>query len=168
MNAEDKPYWLVIAERYIGTEEFKGAKHNPIIVGFWKMIKRGGIKDDETPWCAAFVGGCLEQAGIVSSRFEGASSYLRWGIPLSVQRPRLGCVTVIKRPGGNHVFFTVGVSADGTKLIGLGGNQSDKVRYAVFNMADVRGHSWPIAVPVGPDAPVVNVDLFLKEKVRME
>lgn len=51
-----EPKWLVEARRYIGEREIKGPKHNPKILQMWKDIKRGGIKDDETPWCAAFVG----------------------------------------------------------------------------------------------------------------
>ena len=71
-----EPVWLSIARKYIGTKEIKGIKHEPKIVQWWRAIKRGGIKDDETPWCAAFVGGVLEEAGIISSRNEGARSYL--------------------------------------------------------------------------------------------
>jgi uncharacterized protein (TIGR02594 family) len=161
----NKPLWLTIAEKYIGTEEFKGLRHNQVIVGFWKLIKRGGIKDDETPWCAAFVGGCLEQAGIVSSRFEGAASYLKWGNP--IPKPLLGCIAVISRPGGNHVFFVAGVTPDGKRVIGLGGNQSDKVRYAVFDAAGVKSYRWPAAVPPSDPAPTINPMLLLNN-VKMD
>jgi len=73
--------WIEIARNKIGVREIKGSQHNNIIVKMWKAIKRSGIKDDETPWCAAFVGSCLEEAGIVSTRFESAGSYLSWGTP---------------------------------------------------------------------------------------
>jgi uncharacterized protein (TIGR02594 family) len=156
-----KPAWLEIAESYTGTTEFKGMRHNPVIVGFWKLIKRGGIKDDETPWCAAFVGGCLEQSGIVSSRFESAASYLDWGV--EVRRPLLGCVAVVSRPGGNHTFFVAAISNDGKRVVGLGGNQSDKVRYSLFDISTVKSFRWPEIVPLGEPAPVVNPALFLTE-----
>ena len=64
--------WIELARKFIGLHEVKGKEHNPEILQMWKDIKRGGIKDDETPWCAAFVGAMLERAGIKSSRFEGA------------------------------------------------------------------------------------------------
>ncbi|EDR9797697.1 TIGR02594 family protein, partial [Salmonella enterica subsp. enterica serovar Zongo] len=67
-----EPKWLAEARRYIGEREIKGAQHNPLIVQMWRDIKRGGIKDDETPWCAAFVGAVLEHVGIKSTRFESA------------------------------------------------------------------------------------------------
>lgn len=54
-----EPKWLTEARRYIGEREIKGPQHNPLIVQMWKDIKRGGIKDDETPWCAAFVSSVL-------------------------------------------------------------------------------------------------------------
>jgi hypothetical protein len=51
-----EPKWLSEARKHIGTREIKGGQHNAEILGWWKAIKRSGIKDDETPWCAAFVG----------------------------------------------------------------------------------------------------------------
>lgn len=74
-----KMRWVDEARRHIGLTEIKGPQHNPEIVAMWKAIKRGGIRDDETPWCAAFVGACLERVGIQSTRFEGARSYASWG-----------------------------------------------------------------------------------------
>lgn len=43
--------WLIEARKFIGEKEIKGKQHNPLILQWWKDIKRGGIKDDETPWC---------------------------------------------------------------------------------------------------------------------
>ena len=53
MTISNEPRWLVEARKYMGQMEIKGPRHNPLILQFWKDIKRGGIKDDETPWCAA-------------------------------------------------------------------------------------------------------------------
>lgn len=65
-----EPAWVIEARKYIGERELKGPKHNSLILQMWRDIKRGGIKDDETPWCAAFVGAVLERCGIKSTRFE--------------------------------------------------------------------------------------------------
>lgn len=43
--------WIELARQFIGLHEVKGREHNPEILQMWKDIKRGGIKDDETPWC---------------------------------------------------------------------------------------------------------------------
>ena len=98
--------WIKEARRFIGEREIKGPEHNPLIVQWWKDIKRGGIKDDETPWCAAFTGAMLEHVGIRSSRFESAKSYLEWGTGL--KEPAYGCVVVFTRTGGGHVGFVIG------------------------------------------------------------
>ncbi|EDV5649303.1 TIGR02594 family protein [Salmonella enterica] len=148
-----EPKWLVEARRYIGEREIKGARHNPLIVQMWRDIKRGGIKDDETPWCAAFTGAVLERVGIKSTRFESAGSYLGWGSQLL--QPALGCVAVFTRDGGGHVGFVVG-ETDGGDLLVLGGNQSDAVNIRSFPRSRVSGYRWPVGVPDLPqDLPVL-------------
>lgn len=137
--------WVAEARRYIGEREIKGGQHNPLILQMWKTIKRGGIKDDETPWCAAFVGFCLENVGIVSSRFESAKSYLTWGQKLDGPAP--GCIVVFTREGGGHVGFLTGMTIDGRLLI-LGGNQGDEVNVRAFPESRVSGYRWPLSWPV--------------------
>jgi uncharacterized protein (TIGR02594 family) len=144
-----EPAWLVEARKHIGLREVPGVKSHPTIVKWWKDIKRGGIKDDATPWCAAFVGACLENVGIISSRFESARSYLKWGQPLKIGA--LGCIVVLGRGGSfGHVGFLVGVNAKGWPLL-LGGNQGDAVSIAAFDPARVLGYRWPLAVPLPAD-----------------
>ena len=142
------PRWLQLARGFIGLREVKGGKHAPEIVQFWKDIKRGGIKDDETPWCAAFVGAMLERSGIRSSRYESAKSYLQWGRTLS--EPVLGCVVVFTREGGGHVGFLVGRDKAGNLLI-LGGNQSDQVNIRAFPVSRVTGYRYPAELPLPTD-----------------
>ncbi|MDP3124593.1 MAG: TIGR02594 family protein [Thiobacillus sp.] len=141
----NEPAWLIEARKHIGTKEIPGAKHEPKILGWWKAIKRGGIKTDEVPWCAAFVGGCLEAVGIISSRFESAKSYMTWGLPLKYPVP--GCIAVFSRAGGGHVGFVVAGDGNGRLLI-LGGNQNNQVSIAPFDETRVIGYRWPRAVPI--------------------
>lgn len=135
-----EPKWLQLARGQIGLREVKGGQHAPEIVQFWKDIKRSGIKDDETPWCAAFVGAMLERAGIRSSRFESAKSYLQWGV--LVAEPCLGCIVVFTRDGGGHVGFVVGIDKAGNLLV-LGGNQGDAVSIKAFPRDRVSGYRMP-------------------------
>lgn len=137
--------WVAEGRKLIGLSEIKGSKHAPEIVQMWKDIKRGGIKDDETPWCAAFVGACLERAGVRSSRFESAKSYLDWGSKLST--PVYGAIAVFTREGGGHVGFVVGQTASGDLLI-LGGNQGDAVNIKAFKRDRVSGFRWPDNQPL--------------------
>lgn len=157
-----KAKWITEAEKFIGLREVKGAKHAPEIVQFWKDIKRGGIKDDETPWCAAFVGAMLERVGIKSSRFESAKSYLQWGKQLV--NPVPGCIVVFSRDGGGHVGFVMGKDKAGNLLV-LGGNQSDAVNIKAFPISRAVGYRWPadIAVPADPLPVLAAADLSSSE-----
>lgn len=149
-----EPKWLQEARKLIGLREIKGPNHAPEILQMWRDIKRSGIKDDETPWCAAFVGAMLERAGIRSSRFESARSYLTWGDQLV--EPIVGCVVVFSRDGGGHVGFCVGQDASGNLLI-LGGNQADAVNIRAFPRTRVTGYRWPSGVlPTEPGLPVLS------------
>lgn len=140
-----EPMWLTEARRHVGVREIPGVNHHPLIVQMWRAIKRGGIKDDETPWCAAFVGFCLENVGIVSTRFESARSYLTWG--RSLRTPVPGCIVVLTREGGGHVGFVTGVKSDGRLLV-LGGNQGNEVNIRAFPRERASGYRWPLAVPL--------------------
>ena len=93
---------------------------------------------DETPWCAAFVGWCMTQAGKPLGKTSArAESWKDWGSDLTA--PRYGCVAVVyKTPSkalkattasGWHVALYVKGDAEpgGTgSLVLLGGNQGDK------------------------------------------
>lgn len=124
-----------IAESYIGLQEWPGAKHNPEIVKMYAASGNGWVKDDETPWCAAFVGAVLAQAGIKGTNKLNARSYLDWGedIPLSEAQP--GDIVVLWRGNRDgwqgHVGFFAGIAENGNILL-LGGNQGNAVSKASF------------------------------------
>lgn len=138
------PPWITEAQKYVGTREIRGQRHEPRILAWWRAIFRGGIRDDETPWCSAFVGAMFEFSGIPSTRFESARSWERWG--RAVPRPVYGCVAVFSRPGGGgHVGFVVGQDVKGNLLI-LGGNQGDEVNVRAFDRRRVIAYRWPAGV----------------------
>lgn len=152
-----EPYWLIEARKYLGQKEIAGVKHNPLILKWWMLI-RAPFSDDETPWCAGFVGGILESCNIKSSRSASARSYLNWGIGLKT--PVVGSIVVFSRPGSawsGHVGFVVGKDRVGNLLV-LGGNQGDAVSIRAFPMNRVLGYSWPFDVKI-PTAPLPVYDL---------
>lgn len=154
--------WIDEAKKHIGLKEIKGSKHNAQIIMFWKSIKRSGIKDDETPWCAAFVGAMLESVGIVSTRYESAKSYEKWGVKLD--HPAYGCVVVFTREGGGHVGFVVGQDKLGNLLV-LGGNQGDAVNVKAFQRNRVTSYRWPVGVTIGQkDLPVMDAVDFSRNE----
>jgi uncharacterized protein (TIGR02594 family) len=145
MTMPPEPQWMAEARSYNGEREIKGREHNPLILRWWALI-HAGFSDDETPWCAAFVGGILENHGIRSSRSARARSYLTWGRVLD--RPVPGCIAVLERgPVNGHVGFVTGITRDG-RIVLLGGNQGDEVNESPFEMSRVIGWRWPESVPI--------------------
>lgn len=162
-QSDEMPSWLRVAFSYLGLEEYKGSKHNEEILEFWRRIG-APFKDDETPWCAGYVGGVLEEAEIRSSRSAAARSYTNWGVELD--GPAVGAVVVFWRgkPDGwsGHVGFVVGKDQRNNLMV-IGGNQGDAVNVKPFDTARVLAYRWPKSQPmpkgVGFDAlPVVNSD----------
>jgi uncharacterized protein (TIGR02594 family) len=160
-----EPRWLTKARSYIGLTEHPGKKHNPTILKWWQSI-RAPFRDDETPWCAGFVGGILEDLGIKSSRSAAARSYTKWGQGLPY--PTVGCVVVFWRgkPTGwsGHVGFVVGRDAAGNLMV-LGGNQGNAVNIKPFSKSRVLSYRWPAGEPKPgkPYLPLLRSDGRLSE-----
>lgn len=147
-----EPRWLVSARAEIGTKEIPGKKHNPKVLQYWLQM-RAPFTDDETPWCAGFVGAMLEKNGIKSSRSAMARSYSNYGQKLS--GPIVGCIVVMARagsPGSGHVGFYVGKDGRGNMMI-LGGNQGDAVNIKPFPLSRAVGFRWPAGEPMTTVAP---------------
>lgn len=138
----DDPAWMALARRELGVREEPGPAHNARILSFFRDAGHGEVRNDETAWCAAFVGACLERAGMRSTRSLMARSYLTWGEP--IQHPRPGCIVVLKRgldPRSGHTGFYAGEDAGGIQV--LGGNQSDSVRITTYARSRLLGYRWP-------------------------
>ena len=136
------PNWYLAAREYIGLKEIAGSKHNPEILKFWERCHLP-FRDDETAWCAGFVGGVLEGCGIRSTRSGMARSYLRWGVECE---PRIGCIVVFWRghpdsPSG-HVGFLAGMPSP-ILVPTLGGNQGNQVCVKRYPKARLLGYRWP-------------------------
>jgi uncharacterized protein (TIGR02594 family) len=166
-----EPSWLVNARKYIGLHESNGPQTNPQILKFLDEADGtagdgktlGGIRDDETPWCATFVSATLEECTIKSMRSAWARSYLKFGDELP--GPAVGCVVVFERgPTSGHVGFVVGKDRNGNIMV-LGGNQGDSVKVSPFPRSRVLSYRWPsdfeLPAPdeIGmPNLPIVSSD----------
>lgn len=133
----NKAFELARAE--IGTVEWRDG-HNPKVVAYFRDSGNAGVKDDETAWCAAFVGAMLRRAGISGTGKLNARSYLDWGIPVDRKDAQPGDVVIFKRGNSSwqgHVAFFV---KDRGKLIDvLGGNQSNAVNIKGYQAAALLG-----------------------------
>lgn len=131
--------WIGEARKHIGLAEIKGSKHNAEIIK-WLTELKAWWKDDETPWCGVFVAWCLKSAGIPYPKdWYRALAYA--DKTKKLKAPCYGCVAVKTRKGGGHVCFVVGMTPSG-KLVCLGGNQSDKVCFALYDKSDFEGFYW--------------------------
>ena len=77
MNA---PPWMSFAWADLHVAEAPGTPDNPRIVDYFRRVGHADVDNDATPWCAAYVGACLERAGLRSTRSLAARSYLAWGV----------------------------------------------------------------------------------------
>lgn len=143
METAGGPPWLVEARKLVGLREIVGSRHEARILQFFAEAGHPGIHDDETAWCAAFVGAMLRRAGYSSSGALNARSYLNFGTKL--EKPTLGCIVVFKRGSsswqGHVAFFLRDL---GAYIEVLGGNQGNAVSIARYRKADLLGYRWPL------------------------
>jgi uncharacterized protein (TIGR02594 family) len=132
-----KAYELAKAE--IGTVEWKDGD-NPKVVAYFKDSGNAGVKNDETAWCAAFVGAMLERAGMDGTGKLNARSYLDWGKPVERKDAQPGDIVVFKRGNSSwqgHVAFFV--KDRGALIDVLGGNQSNAVNIKGYQSSQLLG-----------------------------
>ena len=139
MTAE--PSYLVAARRDIGLREIKGPKHAGRIV---QMLQKLGAwwRDDETPWCGVAVAAWLRDTGYpIPTHYYRALAWADYGDRMP--GPRQGAIAVMARKGGGHVGIVTGVTANGSHVRLLGGNQNDAVSEAWFPAERITAYRAP-------------------------
>jgi uncharacterized protein (TIGR02594 family) len=128
----NKAYKLALEQR--GLREIPGTTHNPEVVQMFADVGHGWVKDDETAWCAAFVGAMLKRAGMAHTGKLNARSYATWGTHVDPASAQVGDLVVFWRgsPEGwqGHVGFFV--RYEGSQVLVLGGNQSNAVNFSEY------------------------------------
>lgn len=164
---------LEAAGAYLGLAEFPGARHNEQIVDMFEDVGHAWVQDDETPWCAAFVGAVLGSLGLAHTGSLAARSYMDWGQAVRQANAKPGDVVVLWRghptAATGHVAFLV--RFDGDKVLLRGGNQGNKVSDAAYPISRVVGYRRAdLALPVtgrrtlregarGPEVEMLQVEL---------
>lgn len=139
----DDPEWMKLAWQDNGEKEIRGSRDNPLVVAYFKDVGHGWVKDDETAWCAAFVGSMLSRCDMPHTGSLAARSYLQWGSKTT--KPKRGDVVVFKRGNSSwqgHVAFYVG--EEGNYVYVLGGNQSNAVNVRRYSKSKLLGYRTPV------------------------
>lgn len=125
-----------IAQRFVGLKEVSGATSNPQVLAMLRLDENWP-QDDSVPWCSAFANYVAWLLRLPRSKSLRARSWLNVGQVISLEEAEPGFdVVIFKRGTGSqpgpevidapgHVGFFAGV--DGSKILVLGGNQSDSV-----------------------------------------
>ena len=128
---------LLIALGEVGQKEITGGENKRIIeYHSYTSLK---AKEDEIPWCAAFVNWTLAMAGINGTNSAAAKSFLNWGT--ATDTPSKGCIVIFDRgnnPAQGHVGFYI--SETPTHIYVLGGNQNDEVNISKYPKSKLKGY----------------------------
>ena len=124
----------LLAREHLGLKEVSGPEHNEKIVAFFHDVGHDWVKDDETAWCAAFLGAMLHRAGLPHTGKLNARSYMNYGVEVDLKDAQPGDIVVFWRGSKNgwqgHVGFFVKETAQ--KIRVLGGNQTNMVNEADY------------------------------------
>ncbi|MBS7455734.1 TIGR02594 family protein [Coralloluteibacterium stylophorae] len=143
----DAAGWMGIAERELGQSEVAGAQSNARIMeyhdasGFWGPDDSGAAN----AWCGSFVSFVMKEAGYpIANEAYRAREWANWGDAVPRDAIQRGDVVVFQ----NHVGFVDSVQGDTVQL--LGGNQSNSVNVAPFDLNDAIAIRRPSGAPSAP------------------
>lgn len=152
----DAPVWLLEARKYDGLHESRGDGPE-LVKQFFQATKfKGG--DHKDAWCSAFLCHVFEQCGLRHPRSARAKDWLDgYGTP--ILRPRVGCISVFRRPDPlskpatyhrDYGHVTLWTSSEGSWQLCYGGNQNNRVCLKPYPTADHLGWFWPIQQKAKP------------------
>jgi len=141
-----RPLWLEAGIKLIGTKEILGPKDNKTIMD-WAKEEGGSIEKtythDVIPWCALFANHILTKVGLKGTETLWALDFAGNWPANKLAGPAVGAFAPMLRNGGGHIVVVVGKDQHGN-IMGLGGNQSDKVSIVPFPISRLnKGFWWP-------------------------
>lgn len=141
-----RPLWLEAGIKLINVKEAPGAANNPQILE-WAKAEGGSIardyNRDSIAWCALFANHILTKVGLKGTETLWALDFAGSWPAVKLSGPAVGAFAPMKRSGGGHIICIVGRDQHGN-VMGLGGNQSDKVSILPFPQSRLdQGFWWP-------------------------
>jgi uncharacterized protein (TIGR02594 family) len=141
--------WMKIAKTQLGISELTGNNDGTDVEKYLKSVGLGKGQ----PWCGAFVNWNLNQVGIPG--VKKASWALSWrGYGQKLSQPAYGSIATKTRNGGGHVGFVAGITSNG-RIVLLGGNQGDKVKYESFPASQLK-YNYPSGYSPNYNLPIIN------------
>lgn len=135
------PPWIPVAARELGISEIAGSRANKRILEYHGHTTLGA-ESDEISWCSSFVNFVTDQCLIDGTNSAAARSWLQWGRSVGT---RPGAIVVFWRVAPSswqgHVAF--GLKWSDSRVLVLGGNQSNKVCVAEYPRSQVLDYRWP-------------------------
>ena len=152
------PSYLKAAFADLGLSEIRGPKHASRVVKLFALAGHSWVKDDETAWCAAAMGGWLVEGGHVGSGSLMARSYAKYGVPCDKKKklPR-GAIIVWPRgkPPSGHVNILL--EDDGVFLTCIGANQGNNKGGGVTISRNRKSTAIAARLPIGVLPPKVTL-----------
>jgi uncharacterized protein (TIGR02594 family) len=136
-----------IAERFVGIKEVAGSSSNPAILAMLRLDTEWPM-DDRVPWCGAAMNYWAWLLRLPRSKSLRARSWLSVGTPIQLIDAKAENDVVILRnkltdPGPDVIDFqghvTLFAGIEGSRILGLGGNQSDTVNVSYFSQDHILG-----------------------------
>jgi uncharacterized protein (TIGR02594 family) len=166
-----RPLWLQAGINLIGIERestgrFAEGHDNPTIID-WAKEEGGEIAaeytHDSIPWCALFANHCLTLAGLKGTGTLWALDFAGKWPCTKLLGPAVGAFAPMVRSGGGHIIQIVGRDKQG-RIMGLGGNQSDKVSIEPFPMSRLnKGFWWPSSAMPPLDIGIQKLPIVLSD-----
>lgn len=154
--------WLSTMRALTGTKEIPGARSNPLILSWVKVLcarypdlqrDLAWYMDDDTPWCGLGVAWVLGSNG--HHPVTGPLRALNWAqydkeLPFGIP----GAIGVKARKGGGHV--TLYESEFGGKVYCRGANQDNQINVGEYNKGDFISWRWPRGAAMPKLEPLVR------------
>jgi len=136
---------VAVGKRFVGVKEIPGPQHHPNVVQWFADSGHPQITDDETAWCAAYLGGMLKAVGLPNmAEFDRprallARSYLKWGDPVNPFDVQPGDLGIWPRGKAWQGHVGIVVKKRGNVVTLLSGNKSNRVGIDPFDAYDALG-----------------------------
>ncbi len=145
-QTENPSAWLALAVKEIGTKEFPGNDLNhPRIQAYLSTVNGLSKIDksqDETPWCSCFMNWCVEQVSLNGTDSAWAKSWGNWRNVVKLAQADIGDIAVFDRStttvNAGHVAIFITKDDTAGKVLVLGGNQSNAVRYSWYPLDEIK------------------------------